>query len=134
MNTSFTFSTEISHYLVAIVVSNGTVGCLSRFVNWASTFLIQTFFLCKAIHQLLQQCCLTSSAIISYFFYTTLDIPRTFPNALKLQTDIPHFFFIWQKNMIAMSNFYSWCCCWFRVLYMYARSSTKFPHFFIWIW
>jgi hypothetical protein len=33
MNTSFTFSTEISHYLVAIVVSNGTVGCLSRFVN-----------------------------------------------------------------------------------------------------
>jgi hypothetical protein len=33
MNTSSTFSMEISHYLIAIVVSNGTVSCLSRFVN-----------------------------------------------------------------------------------------------------
>ena len=66
MKTSFTFSTEISHYLVAIVVSNGTISCLSRFVNYASTFLIKkTFFLCKAIHELLQECCLTSSANIS---------------------------------------------------------------------
>lgn len=43
MNTSFTFSIEIYHYIVAIFVSTRLLSCLPRLFNLASTFLIKTF-------------------------------------------------------------------------------------------
>jgi hypothetical protein len=43
MNTSLSFSTEIWHYMVANFVSDRTLSCLSRFVNFASTFSIKRY-------------------------------------------------------------------------------------------